>query len=153
MALRHATTPRDAVTLFRNVEARLALVRAAWPHAVGPELARRTRVLSVDGTVVRVQIPDGRWRKVLHRLQPTILSRIAQVAGEAAPRRIGFIESPVEEAADTPPFEASPAPRALSDVVERSAAAIDDPDLRRLFLETATRYLGRARAGGPAGGS
>jgi hypothetical protein len=142
------------VALFRSAEARLALMRAAWPHAVGPELARRTRVLGVDGTVLRVQIPDGRWRKVLHRLQPTILGRIAQVAGDAAPRRIGYIESPIEEArAEAPTREAARVLRAPSDEVVSSAAAIADPETRRLFLETATRYLDRARARRPDGGS
>jgi len=134
--------------LFGSPEARLALVRAAWPHAVGAELARRTRVLGVDGGVLRVQIPDARWRKVLHRLQPTILGRIARVVGEVAPRRIGFIELPVNddrsgvEAPALPPQDL-PAP---SDVVMRGAAAIADPELRRSFVETATRYLALHRS-------
>lgn len=146
VALQHATSPGEAAALFRSPEARLALVRAAWPHAVGPELARRTRVLGVDGAVLRVQVPDARWRKVLHRMQPTILGRIARVAGEAAPRRIGFIEAPIDEAGHGATEGAVTAvPLGPPVAVERSATAIDDPELRRLFLETATRYLGHAR--------
>lgn len=146
MALQHATSPGEAAALFRIPEARLALVRAAWPHAVGPELARRTRVLGVDGSVLRVQVPDARWRKVLHRMQPTILGRIARVAGEAAPRRIGFIEAPIEEAEHSATDgEVAAVPLCVPELVERSATAIADPDLRRRFLETATRYLGQAR--------
>lgn len=103
-------------------------------------------MLGVDGSVLRVQVPDARWRKVLHRMQATILGRIGRVAGEAAPGRIGFIEAPVEDTGNgAAEGEATAIPLTPPDVVERSAAAIDDPELRRLFLETATRYLGQAR--------
>lgn len=147
MALRRAASSNDAAVLFGSAEARLALLRAVWPHAVGAEIARRTRVLAVDGAVLRVQIPDARWRKVLHRLQPTILGRIARVVGETAPRRIGFIELPPED--DRCGIEAPVAPARdlgpASDAVVRGAAAIADPELRQSFVEAATRYLARAR--------
>src|SRR6185436_59263 len=82
-----------AVRLFRpgSPEA-VALLREAWPLAVGPELARRTHVLGVDAFALRVAVPDARWRKVLHRMQGDILARLRAVAGGLVPRRLGFVE-------------------------------------------------------------
>jgi predicted nucleic acid-binding Zn ribbon protein len=82
-----------AARLFGASPARtLALLEAAWPLAVGPELARRTEVLGIEGGTLRVRVPDARWRKVLHRMQPQILGRLREMAGDLAPRRMGFVE-------------------------------------------------------------
>jgi hypothetical protein len=81
--------------LFGTSPARaLALVQASWPLAVGPELARRTEVIGMEGGTLRVRVPDAAWRKVLHRMQPQILARLRELAGELAPRRMGFLEAP-----------------------------------------------------------
>ncbi len=72
----------------------LALLQAAWPLAVGAELARRTRVVAADGGTLRVRVPDAGWRKVLHRMQPDILSRLRDVVGDLAPRRLAYIDAP-----------------------------------------------------------
>src|SRR5688572_19520991 len=75
------------------------LLRAAWPRAVGADLARRTEVIALEGSTLRVRVPDARWRTVLHRMQPQILARLADVAGSLAPRRLGFLEGTVAAAA------------------------------------------------------
>ena len=82
-----------AAQLFGASPARtLALLEAAWPLAVGPELARRTEVLGIERGTLRVRVPDAGWRKVLHRMQPQILSHLREIAGDLAPRRMGFVE-------------------------------------------------------------
>src|ERR1044071_7313291 len=82
-----------AARLFGASPARtLALLEAAWPLAVGPELARRTEGLGIEGGTLRVRVPDARWRKVLHRMQPQILGHLREIAGDLAPRRMGFVE-------------------------------------------------------------
>jgi hypothetical protein len=82
-----------AARLFGASPARtLALIEAAWPLAVGPELARRTEVLGIEGGTLRVRVPDARWRKVLHRMQPQILGHLREIAGDLAPRRMGFVD-------------------------------------------------------------
>ena len=82
-----------AARLFGASPARtLALLEAAWPLAVGPELARRTEVLGIEGGTLRVRVPDAGWRKVLHRMQPQILSHLREIAGDLAPKRMGFVE-------------------------------------------------------------
>jgi hypothetical protein len=82
-----------AARLFGASPARtLALIEAAWPLAVGPELARRTEVLGIEGGTLRVRVPDAGWRKVLHRMQPQILGHLREIAGDLAPRRMGFVD-------------------------------------------------------------
>ena len=125
----------------------LELMRAAWPLAVGKDLARRTEVLAVEGRTLRIRVPDARWRKVLHRMRGDIVQRLRGVAGDAAPDRLGLQEDPagtrpVAAPADVrPAVSAAPAPPPAA--VRAAAGAIADEDLRRAFLETAARYLGR----------
>jgi len=85
-----------AARLFGASPARtLALLEAAWPLAVGPELARRTEVLGIEGGTLRVRVPDAGWRKVLHRMQPQILAHLREIAGDLAPKRMGFVDGGV----------------------------------------------------------
>ena len=85
-----------AARLFGASPARtLALLEAAWPLAVGPELAWRTEVLGIEGGTLRVRVPDAGWRKVLHRMQPQILAHLREIAGDLAPRRMGFVDGGV----------------------------------------------------------
>jgi hypothetical protein len=125
----------------RDQAARLELLRAVWPAAVGPPLARVSRVESLHNDQLRVRVPDGRWRLVLHRMQGRILGRLGEAVGGLAPRRLGFLEGLVvesarQEAAAPPPQEPPPGLR-------KAAAVIADEELRTAFLETASRYLAR----------
>jgi hypothetical protein len=127
-------------------ERRLALLRAAWPGAVGPELARRTEVITLDGDALRIRVPDATWRKGLMRMRRDILARLHGVAGSLAPRQLGFVEGggsgphgPAEAEAPFPTAPAAlPSPPLLAE-----AERIIEPELRASFLETAARYLDR----------
>jgi hypothetical protein len=145
MALKPAVGPEIARRLFTpGSPAAAALVRAAWPRAVGAELADRTEVISLEGGTLRVRVPDARWRTVLHRMQRDILACLRQSAGPAAPVRLGFVEGPV---ATRPTATAAPARPTLPPPPEVAAAAASIPDaaLRERFLESAARYLSRFR--------
>jgi hypothetical protein len=149
MALRRAEPVSLAAQLFGAHPSRtLALIRAAWPRVVGPELARRTEVVAIEGITLRVRVPDARWQKVLHRMQAELLGRLRAVAGELAPRRLGFVAGSVPDPAPAPRI----APRDIdvpppSAGLLRAADAIEDPEVRRRFLDTAGRYLARSRKG------
>jgi hypothetical protein len=130
---------------------RLELVRAAWPRAVGADLARRTEVLALEGRTLRVRVPDASWRKVLHRMRGQILGRLADVAGAAAPDRLGFQEETLAaRALSASSFAPAPSRRdampSPPEALVREAEAIADPELRRAFLDAAARYLARGRA-------
>ncbi|HEX9187613.1 MAG TPA: DUF721 domain-containing protein [Vicinamibacteria bacterium] len=156
--------PRDpdfAARLFGGRrEHTLALLRAAWPAAVGPDLARRTEVVALDRGILRVKVPDPRWQRTLLRLRGTILGRLRTVAGDLAPRGLGFVTGgvaappgpaaaaadslPADPRADVRSADAPPAapPLPPAGLVE-AAGAIPDPELRARFLAAASRYVGR----------
>jgi hypothetical protein len=143
MAFDPATTSGLAAQLFRpGTPQALELVRAAWTAVVGPELARRTLVQAMVGSTLHVRVPDAAWRKTLHRMRREVLARLREVAGELAPRSLGFVEGEVPSApapAVTLPVPPQPPPAALC----AEAARIADPEIRTRFLETAARYLSR----------
>jgi hypothetical protein len=112
-----------AARLFGASPARtLALLEAAWPLAVGPELAWRTEVLGIEGGTLRVRVPDARWRKVLHRMQPQILGHLREIAGDLAPRRMGFVEGGLKDDRQSSAASAT-ADRPQSDAAPRSGGA------------------------------
>lgn len=147
--LRQALSPQQAAELFAPERA-LALLRAAWPHAVGSRLAERTELRGFDGGTLLVAVPDAGWRRLLHRMRREILARLRDIAGPRAPRALGFVEvapsarpmppEPAREAAVAQP-DPPPAPA----LVASAAAAIGDAELRAHFLDAAARYLARAR--------
>lgn len=139
--------PRDpdlAARLFgASPERALALMRCAWPAAVGPELARRTEVVSFDAGQLRVRVPDATWQRSLWRMRGDILARLRAIAGRAAPRTLGFVQGAV--AAELLPEKPAPPPSVEPprSLVAAAAAAIPDDALRAAFLAAAGRYLGR----------
>jgi len=76
-------------------EAQRALSReqmaaAAWSAAVGQRLARRTRTAGMVRERLVVLVEDELWRRNLHALRGQILSNLAGLLGEMAPREIKF---------------------------------------------------------------
>ena len=150
MALQRAPLAGLRRDIFAVSPARtLALVRAAWPGAVGPELSRRTEVVALEGATLRVRVPDAGWRKVLHRMQRDILTRLQLVAGELAPRKLGFMEGSLvgsgPETAHPPDPPQDLTPRSASPTLLEAAQVILDGDLRERFLQSACSYLARSR--------
>jgi hypothetical protein len=142
---------RSAAGLFGStVTARVALLRALWPLAVGRDIAQRSDVVAMAADVMHVRVADARWRQVLFRMRREILFKLRQAAGDLAPRRLGFLEGvararpapPTPVPAPDPFLERAPAP--LPAAVAAAARAIDDPVLRERFEQAATRYLERA---------
>lgn len=129
---------------------RLLLLRAVWPHAVGAEVARRTELLGVEGRTLRVRVPDAAWRRTLHRMQREIVMRLRDLAGPAAPARLGYLEGAVAAPPPPAPTPAAPLPAAEpGPQLAADADAISDPEIRALFLEAASRYLARCPKPGP----
>jgi hypothetical protein len=152
--------PRDpelAARLFGGKpEHTLALLRAAWPGAVGEELARRTELVGLDRGILRVKVPDLRWQRQLLRVRGLILGRLRQIAGQAAPRGVGFVTGEVKGESGpggpatgnvpdsaAPPSASPPPGYAPPPGLVDAAAAIPDPEVRERFLAAAARYLAR----------
>lgn len=142
MAFGRAAAPSLASQLFgRDPAASLALLRAAWPHAVGKEIARRTELLAVRGRTLLVRVTDAGWQKVLHRMERDILVRLKQLAGDLGPMGLGFSLGPVADADVPAPPAPRRDPRPVPAEVEAAAAAIEDPEVRASFLRAAALYL------------
>jgi hypothetical protein len=148
--------PRDpdlAARLFGGTpQATLALLRAAWPAAVGDELARRTELVGLERGVLRVRVADLRWQRTLQRMRGELLSRLRRAAGGATPHALGFVTGEVvgTEPAQAVPRAAAPPAPPPAQVVD-AADAIRDQELRSRFLATAGRYLARFPARRPSG--
>jgi hypothetical protein len=146
VALTRAGGTDVAARLFGGAPERVrALMRAAWPLAVGPELSRRTEVLGIERGTLRIRVPDARWRTVLHGMQPDILRRLREIAGSLAPWRIGFVEGGMKDADPLPPIGVPAGPADLPSEIAGPAAEIDDAEIRERFLATAARSLARKR--------
>ncbi len=145
-----ALHPSLAEQLFGgHPDRRLALLRATWPQVVGAELARRTRLLELQGATLRVAVPDAAWRKVLHGLQPTLRAKLQALLGGLAPTRLSFQElAPLDTTEPARPASAAAPPPdrvTLDPSLHASAQAIADPEVRERFLLTAARALARTR--------
>jgi hypothetical protein len=143
MPFERALGPGAGRSLFPTPAARLALLRAAWPRVVGPELARRTQVVALEGRTLRVRVPSGPWRPALYRMRREVLARLREIAGEPAPRALGIMEGAVPEPPATAPSAAAPEAARPSAELVAAAAAITDAELREDFLASAARYLAR----------
>lgn len=122
----------------------LALLRNVWVQAVGPEVAQRTEVLALEGRSLRIRVPDARWRKVLHRMQRDILTRMQRQVGDMAPTRLGFQEGPISAAPTRPePVPRATAPGPLPEALAAAAVSIPDAEIRDRFCASAALYLSR----------
>ena len=75
--------------MIRRQPASKEKTRFAWQMAVGPAIARVTTVDLADG-VLTVQCGDRRWMPEIARGRPLIMSRLQQLLGPDAVRRIVF---------------------------------------------------------------
>ena len=87
-----------AARLFGASPARtLALLRGRLAAGGGPGAGAAHGGARLEGGTLRVRVPDARWRKVLHRMQRQILGHLREIAGDLAPRRMGFVEGGMRE--------------------------------------------------------
>jgi hypothetical protein len=118
----------------------------AWPECVGAGIAANAwpARLARDGSL-HVATSSSAWAFELTHLAASILERLQQHLGEAAPTGLRFAPGPLPEAGPEPE-EASK--RTVPKVREaertegaRIAAAIEDPDLRKSVARAAEASL------------
>jgi len=116
---------------------------AAWPGAVGPEIARNAwpARFQRDGTLV-IHARDAVWGFELTQRAAEISARLP-----GSPP-LKFVPGPVPEpAAETPESPAPPPPQATPEQAAEAArwtAAIEDEELRELVAAAARASLARA---------
>jgi predicted nucleic acid-binding Zn ribbon protein len=52
-----------------------------WEEAVGEQVAQHVRPVKLDGGVLSVEVDDPAWATQVKFLTPTIIARLAEVAG------------------------------------------------------------------------
>jgi len=62
----------------------------AWPLACGSRVAARTQALDCTYNILRVEVPDARWRSELQSLAPQYLAVINRYVAERV-ERIEFV--------------------------------------------------------------
>lgn len=140
------SAPSDlAAELLRAAPGRrLTLLKAAWPAAVGPEIARRSEVVALEGDLVRIRVADAIWRRSVWRMRADLLARFRRIAGSAAPHALSFVEGPVAARAEPPAPEAPRVePATLPPAVAEAVDLIPDEATRARFREAVGRYLAR----------
>lgn len=124
-------------------------VVAAWPDAVGHGIARHAwpARLARDGKL-HVATDSSTWAFELTQLTPTLLDRLRELTGEAAPTGLRFAVGPLPgtvpgEEAETvaKPVEPTTDERELAAAL---TAEIEDDELRQLISRAAAASLARA---------
>jgi hypothetical protein len=121
---------------------------AAWPSAVGPQIAenawpaRRTR----DGTLV-VHARDSVWAFELTQQSAEIARRLGIAALKFVP---GPVPESSAEATETPRSTVREATLEESRTASEWAAGIEDPELRALVARAARASLAKAAADAPS---
>ncbi|HET8813840.1 MAG TPA: DUF721 domain-containing protein [Solirubrobacterales bacterium] len=88
--------PRSAASAFqaalRGVAPKtpLAAAQAAWPSAVGEQLATVAVPVSERGGTLTIECAEAVWAQELDLMQETLLERLRTVLGEEAPRALKF---------------------------------------------------------------
>ena len=124
---------------------------AAWPRAVGEDVARNAWPARVarDG-VLHVNTSSSAWAFELTQLAAVVLEQLAAVMEADAPAGLRFAPGPVPEPAAVAPAETSkdalePGPESLREAGELTAS-ISDAELRVRVARAAALSLESARS-------
>jgi hypothetical protein len=123
-----------------------------WAETVGEAIARNAWPARVarDGTL-HVNTSSSAWTFELSQLAPTILERLQETAGDAAPRRLRFApgnlpEPAVEEAVTGLAQRVVPSAAHL-EAAGRLTAEIADENLRKIVQRAAAASLAKSADG------
>lgn len=124
---------------------------AAWPAAVGADIARNAWPARVgrDG-VLHVHTSSSAWSFELTQLAATVLERLGVALGDDAPRGLRFAPGPLPEPpADVPQSNSPGGVQPSEETLEQAAsltAGITDDDLRQRVARAVALSLERARS-------
>jgi hypothetical protein len=131
----------------------MADIVAAWPDAVGAQIARHAwpSRLARDGTL-HVATSSAAWAHELGLLAQDVLERLRSAAPAAAPARLRFavgrVPEPGRQAPERTTRATAPEPTAAQRAAaEKIAAGVRDPTLRELVARAAAAGLANAASG------
>lgn len=109
------------------------LAAAAWPAAVGKQVAARTRVLRLEERRLLVAVEDVLYQRNLQNLTRQILGNLRELVGAGAPEAIEFVLAPQRRLPQRE-FRLEFAPG-------DEAESIADPGLRRIYVNSRRKAL------------
>jgi len=124
---------------------------AAWPAAVGEEVARNAwpARISRDG-VLHVNTASSAWAFELTQLASVVLERLAPTLGDVAPKGLRFAPGHLPEPTVATPDELRPRPvepsRQQLAEARDLASPIEDDELRERVAKAAALSLATARS-------
>jgi hypothetical protein len=117
-----------------------------WAAAVGPEVAARSRPLSVRAGRLTVAVESPAWMQQLSFLRETLRDAVNRALGENLVREVRLRIAEAEPAAapprrspEPPPWLGREVPAEVAEVVDREVACIRDPELREAVRQTRLR--------------
>jgi hypothetical protein len=135
---------------FESAPGLLELV-AAWPHAVGTEIARNAwpARLARDGTL-HVSTSSSTWAFELTQLEQDVLARLRRSVAGGVPKKLRFAPGPLPAPGAEAASELSPEPLVASAEARSQAASltaeIENEELRESVARAAAASLERAAA-------
>jgi hypothetical protein len=116
---------------------------AAWKHAAGDGLKEHAVPLKLEDRTLTIAVADAIWQKQLHSMRGQLLFRVNSILGKSVVGALDFVIEPklakpaVERPAQRDEFLDNEVPLELWS----AASAIQDKDLRGIFLKTALLSL------------
>lgn len=115
-----------------------------WDAAVGPEVAARSRPVSLRSGRLSVAVESPAWMQQLSFLRETVRDAVNRALGEDLVRevRLRIAEAeppPPRNPAGPPPWLHREVPPDVAEAVDREVACIRDPTLREAVRQTRLR--------------
>jgi len=122
-----------------------AAALAAWKHAAGDGLKDHAVPVKLENRTLTVAVRDVIWQKQLHAMRGQMMFRVNSILGQPIVSTIEFVVDPkVVKVRPEPPRQSDQPPDNEVPLELWSAAnAIQDAELRKIFLKTAITALKR----------
>jgi predicted nucleic acid-binding Zn ribbon protein len=127
----------------------LLVLVAAWPRAVGDEIARNAWPARIarDGTL-HVSTSSSTWAFELTQLESDVLGRLRRELAGDVPKKLRFAPGPLPSPEGEPASEAASEPLVASAKARSQAdlltAGIEDEELREMVARAAAASLERS---------
>lgn len=117
---------------------------AAWKFVAGEGLKDHALPIKLDDRTLIISVSDGIWRKQLHSMRGQLLFRINSILGQPIVGALDFVIDPkVAKAREDHQTKQQPLDNEVPLELWSAANAIQDKELRKSFLKTATLSLKR----------
>ncbi|HEU0253597.1 MAG TPA: DUF721 domain-containing protein [Pyrinomonadaceae bacterium] len=122
-----------------------AAANAAWKFAVGDGLKDHAAPTKLEDGRLTVSVSDAIWQKQLHLMRGSLLFRLNSMLGQPLVRELEFVIDPelAKAREETETETEQPLDNEVPLELWSAANAIQDKELRKRFLKTATISLRR----------